>query len=224
MIKETIGQVLPFAVAVGISPIPIVAVVLMLGTPRARSNAPAFLLGWLVGLAGVGVIVLLVAKSAGAADDGGTSSGVGWVKIALGVLLLWLALRQWRARPRGEAPAELPKWMQAVDRFTPAKSLGTGLVLSAANPKNLIMTIGASVAIVQTGAPTGDKFVALAVFVLIGTVGVAAPMAVYFAMGERAGAVLDSMKTWLAAHNQAMMAILLLLIGAKLIGDGLPIT
>src|SRR3954453_2433656 len=128
MLKEAIGQVLPFAVAVGISPIPIIAVVLMLGTPRARTNGPAFLVGWLVGLAGVGVVVLLVAKGAGADDDGGTSSGVGWGKIALGVLLLVLAPRQWRGRPRGEQPAELPNWMQAIDQFTPVKALGIGVV------------------------------------------------------------------------------------------------
>ena len=42
---QTIGDFLPAAVAVALSPIPIVAVVLMLGTPRARSNGPAFALG-----------------------------------------------------------------------------------------------------------------------------------------------------------------------------------
>ena len=86
--QEAIGQVLSFAVVVAISPIPIVGVVLMLGTPRARSNGPAFLAGWILGLAVVGVVVLLVAKGAGADDDGGTSSGVGWVKVALGVVLI----------------------------------------------------------------------------------------------------------------------------------------
>jgi hypothetical protein len=41
---EAIGQLPPFAVGVAVSPMPIVAVVLMLVTPRARSNGPAFLL------------------------------------------------------------------------------------------------------------------------------------------------------------------------------------
>lgn len=58
---QTIGNVLPLALGVGISPIPIVAVVLMLATPRGRVNGPAFLLGWIVGIAAVGTAVLVIA-------------------------------------------------------------------------------------------------------------------------------------------------------------------
>ena len=47
---QAIGEILPLAVGVALSPIPIIAIILMLGTPRARSNGPAFALGWLVGL------------------------------------------------------------------------------------------------------------------------------------------------------------------------------
>ena len=42
---EAIGQSLPLAIGVALSPVPIIAVVLMLTTPRARANGPAFLLG-----------------------------------------------------------------------------------------------------------------------------------------------------------------------------------
>ena len=175
MLQQAIGQVLSFGVVVGLSPIPIIGVVLDARHPRARVNGLAFLAGWLAGLAVVGVAVLLIAKGAGADSDGGASSGVGWLKVALGLLLLWLALRQWRSRPRGDGDQELPKWLQTVDRFTAPKAAGMGVLLSAVNPKNLIMTVGASVAIVQTGAPAGQKFIALAVFIIIGTIGVATP-------------------------------------------------
>jgi threonine/homoserine/homoserine lactone efflux protein len=223
MVQEAIGQVLSFGVVVGLSPIPIVGVVLMLGTPRARANSLAFLAGWVAGLAVVGVAVLLIAKGAGADADGGASSGVSWLKIALGVLLIALAARRWRGRPRGDAPGELPAWMQAVDRFGAPKAAGMGVLLSAVNPKNLIMTVGAAVAIVQTGVPSGDAFVALAVFVAIGTLGVGAPIVLYLVAGQRAAHTLDAMKTWLAAHSDAVMAVLLLVIGAKLLGDGIAI-
>jgi hypothetical protein len=65
--------------------------------------------------------------------------------------------------------------------------------------------------------------VALAVFVVIGTLGVGVPLALYYAMGERAVQMLDGLKTWLAANNNAVMAVLLLVIGAKLLGDGIAI-
>ena len=55
---EVFGQLLPIAVGIAISPLPIVAVVLMLATPRGRVNGPAFVLAWIVGLAVVGTIVI----------------------------------------------------------------------------------------------------------------------------------------------------------------------
>lgn len=114
---NAIGQVLSFGVGVAISPVPIIDVVLMLGTPRARSNGPAFLLGWLVGLAAVGTVVLLVSSGASASDEGAPATWVSVLKIVLGVLLVLVAARQFRGRPRGEQEGELPKWMQSIDAF-----------------------------------------------------------------------------------------------------------
>ena len=77
---EAIGQSLSLAVGVALSPVPIIAVILMLVTPRARSNGPAFIAGWLLGLALIGVIVLGVIGPS-AHDDGEAASWVGWVKL-----------------------------------------------------------------------------------------------------------------------------------------------
>jgi Sap-like sulfolipid-1-addressing protein len=89
------------------------------------------------------------------------------------------------------------------------------------NPKNLLLTVAAAAAIAQTGISTGSELVALAVFVVIGTLGPGIPVAIYFAMGRRAAALLDDLKAWLGFNNAAIMAVLLLVIGAKLIGDGI---
>jgi threonine/homoserine/homoserine lactone efflux protein len=218
---DAIGQVLSFAVGVALSPVPIIAVVLMLGTPRARSNGSAFILGWLVGLAVVGTVVLLVSSGADASEEGGPATWVSILKLALGVLLLGLAARQWKGRPRGDADAPLPKWMEAIDRFTPARATAMALALSAINPKNLVLTVGAAAAIAQTGASAGGQAVALAVFVVIATLGPGIPVAVYFLMGDRASHILDGLKTWMGRHNAAIMAVICLVIGAKLIGDGI---
>ena len=58
-------------------------------------------------------------------------------------------------------------------------------------------------------------------FILIGTLGTAFPVAIYFALGERARRPLDDLKAWMAANNAAIMAVLCLVIGVKLIGDGI---
>src|SRR6185295_10424772 len=95
-VGEAIGQGLSFGVGVALSPIPIIAVVLMLGTPRARANGPAFVLGWIVGLAIVGALVLVAAGSADATQGSQPADWVGVLKLALGVLVLLVAVRQWR--------------------------------------------------------------------------------------------------------------------------------
>jgi threonine/homoserine/homoserine lactone efflux protein len=218
---DAIGQVLSLGVGVALSPVPIIAVVLMLGTPRARANGPAFVLGWIVGLAVVGTIVLVVAGGADASENDEPADWVGWLKIVLGLLLALVAVRQWRGRPRAGEEAAMPKWMRAIDRFTPGRSMAIAVALSAINPKNLLLTVGAATAIAQTGVSTGDQAIALAVFVLVGTLGPAAPVVIYFALGERATRILDELKTWMTAHNSAIMSVLCLVIGAKLIGDGI---
>jgi threonine/homoserine/homoserine lactone efflux protein len=218
---QAIGQVLPFAVGVALSPVPIIGVVLMLGTPRARGNGPAFLLGWVVGLTVVGTIVLLVARGASASDDGEPATWVSLVKLVLGLLLVLVAVKQWRGRPRGDDEAQLPSWMTAVDHFTPVRAAAMGVALSAVNPKNLILTLGAAAAIAQTGISAGQQELALLVFVAVGTLGPGIPVAIFFAMGERAKRLLDELKAWMGANNAAIMAVLCLVIGAKLVGDAI---
>ena len=218
---QAIGQVLSFGVGVALSPVPIIAVVLMLATPDGRVNAPAFLIGWILGLAAVGAALLLAASGAEASSSGAPQEWVSIVKIVLGVLLLLVAARQWRGRPRGDAQPELPAWMKTIDTFTPPKAFGMGILLSAANPKNLILVVGAAAAIAQTGVDTADQAVALAVFVVLGTLGPGLPVAVYFLMRDRAAAILESLRGWMARENTTIMAVLCLIIGAKLIGDAI---
>ncbi len=218
---QAIGQILGFGVGVALSPLPIIAMVLMLATPRGRSNGPAFLVGWILGIAIVGIIVLVVAGGSATTSSGAPSHGVSWVKIVLGVLLLGVAARQWKGRSKPGTQAEMPKWMKALDSITPVKAVGLGALLSGLNPKNLLLTVGATAAIASTGASNASEAVALILFIVIGSIGVGAPVAIYFGMGDRAAGILASLRDWMTAHNAAIMMVLCLIIGAKLIGDGI---
>jgi threonine/homoserine/homoserine lactone efflux protein len=220
-VGEAIGAILPLAVGVAISPVPIIAVVLMLVTKRARSNGPAFVAGWLAGLAIVGAIVLAIAGGADASDEGEPATWASVLELVLGVLLVLAAGRRWRGRPAAGVEPETPKWMQAIDGFSPVKSLGAGVLLSGLNPKNLMLSIAAGAAIAQTGISSGEQVVAYAVFAVLGTIGVGMPVVLYFVMGERAKGVLERLKTWMGVHNAAIMTVLLLVIGVKLIGSAI---
>jgi hypothetical protein len=218
---EAIGQSLPLAIGVALSPVPIIAVVLMLTTPRARSNGPAFVLGWLLGLGVVGAVVLALAGPGGASEEGQPATWVSWLKLALGLGLLLVAARQFRGRPHEGEAAPLPKWMGAIDRFSPGQALGGGAALAGANPKNLLLAVGGAAAIAQTGIPGSQQAVAYAVFAIVGTLGVGAPVVFYFAMGKRSAELLGRLKDWMSHNNAVIMAVLCLVIGVKLLGDGL---
>ena len=218
---EAIGQVLSFAVGVALSPVPIVGVVLMLGTPRARANGPAFVVGWVVAILVVGGIVLAAAGGAGAHESGGPASWSSVLQLVLGVLLVGVALRRWRGRPRDGEEGATPAWMRTVDRFTAVRSAALAAALVAVNPKNLLLVVGAAAAIAQTGAGTGPEVAALAVFAVVASVGVAAPVVLYLALGERSRRTLDGLREWMTANNAAIMATICLVIAAKLIGDGI---
>jgi hypothetical protein len=221
VVGEAIGQLLPFAVGVALSPMPIVAMVLMLITPRARSNGLMFVLGWMIGIAAAGAILLAVASPSDASEQGEPAEWVTWLKLVLGVLLVLVAVRQWKARPPADADVPMPKWMGALDSVSPPKAGGLAIVFGTINPKNLLLIVGGAAALAQTGVSTGDQVVAWIVFTLIATIGVAAPLVIYFVMGDRAGAILDGLKNRMAHNNTTIMAVLCLIIGVKLIGDAI---
>ena len=144
-----------------------------------------------------------------------------WVKIVLGVLLLLVAARQFRSRPRGDEEPQMPKWMSTIDKTTPLAAFGLAAALSGANPKNLLLAIAGAAAIAQTGISGVQQAVAYVVFAVIGTLGVGIPVGIYFALGERSQEMLARLKDWMTQHNAVIMAVLCLIIGAKLIGDGI---
>ena len=111
--------------------------------------------------------------------------------------------------------------MGALDAFTPVKAAGAALFLGTINPKNLLLIVGGAAAVAQTGVSGGDEVIAWAVFTVIASLGVGAPVVIYFAMGPRAAKVLDELKTWMAHNNTAIMAVLCLIIGVKLVGDAI---
>ena len=218
---QAISEVLPFAVGVAISPIPIIAVILILFSDRAKVNGPVFLLGWIIGLSAVTAVVYAVAHAANAATDSTASDSISWIKVILGVALVGAARRQYAKRPRaGEAPT-MPKWMASVDDMKPGAAFVLALVCSAVNPKNLVLAAGAAAGVAQVTNSVGDGIVACIVFVVIASVSVGGAVAYSIFGGEKARAHLDDFKAWLLEHNAAVMSVLLLVIGVVLIAKGL---
>jgi Sap, sulfolipid-1-addressing protein len=219
-VGAAIGGALPLALGVAISPIPIIAVVLLLTTRRAGVNGTVFIAGWLAGLAAVGAIALSIADPADASSSGAPATWVSWLKVVLGAALILVAALQFRGRPRKDDRVELPKWLARVDEIKPPLAAGLG-VLTGLNPKNLLLAAAAAAAIAQTGISVGEQAIAYAVFALVGTLGVGTPVGIYLVMGARSEKPLSELKDWMARNNAVIMAVICLIIGVKLIGDAI---
>lgn len=218
---QVIGDLLPLAVGVAISPIPIIAVILMLLSRQAGKTSTGFLFGWVAGIVVVTVVVLLLVGQAGNTSEGEPSTTSSVIKLVLGVLLMFMGLRQWQSRPKAGETGTMPKWMSAIDSFTFAKALGLGFLLSAVNPKNLLMCLGAGTTIGAAHLSGADDVVVVAIFTVIAASTVAIPVIGYLSARERMANPLSELRAWLTQNNAAVMAVVLLVIGVALLGKGI---
>ena len=218
---EALAGVLPIAVGIVVVPLPIAAVIVILFSPRATANGFAFLGGWVAGLTVVGGLTLLIADGSRVADEAGAARWASAIKLLLGVALLFLAYRSFEKRPRtGEEPAA-PAWMSALESYSAAKAARLGLLLSAANPKNLLLVVSAMTGVVVAGLPAGQAAGVLAVFVAVSSVGVVLPLAYSLLGGEGVRDSLAGWRTWLVANNAVVVAAVLLVLGVFIVFDSL---
>jgi threonine/homoserine/homoserine lactone efflux protein len=216
-----IGDILPLAIGVALSPLPIVAVILMLFSKNARSTSLGFLIGWFLGVTIVASVVVFASNPAQQATGGEDSPLTAIIHLALGLLLLFLAYRDWRKRPKPGEEVAMPKWMSSIDSMTTGKALVLGALLSGVNPKNLALIVGAGVAIASAGLTSTQTIIILIIFILLCCVTVAAPVVIYLVMGDKATPTLNSWKAWLVHNNAVVMMVILFLFGVKLLADGL---
>lgn len=219
VVIEAFGAVLPVAVAVALSPFPIIAVVLVLLSPAGRSAGLAFLAGRVVGVAAIVLIVSTISDLMERSDD--TSPAVAVLRILVGAALVLLAVWKWRGRPRTDDDATLPGWMSKVEGSSPAGAARLAFLLSVANPKELLLGVGAGITIGSAGLPLADTLTVAAGYTAIACAGVAGPVVAFVVAGERIRGRLNEARALLVRHNEAIMSVVLLVIGAALIGGGL---
>lgn len=218
---SVIGDILPLALGIAISPIPIIAAILMLLSPQARSTSIGFLIGWVLGIiVAIGLFTAL-ASVLPEKDPDASQPIAAVIKILLGAGLLFLAIKQWRGRPKAGTEPALPQWMSAIDTMTAVKAGGLGFLLSAVNPKNLLMAAGAGVIIGSASLNGGEITLSIVVFVLIAAASVAIPVIAYLLAADKMASPLESLRVWLVHNNATVMAVLLLVIGVVMIGKGI---
>jgi len=203
---ELIQQLIPAAMGLVISPLPLVAIIAIVLSPRARANGAAFAGGSIL----VAFVVTLV--TALTTTGVGTSGGQGndTIVLALGVVLalgfLVLAVVSWRSRPPAGTVAKAPGWLSAIDSMSAAKTFGLGVVMGITNGKDLPLEIKAGAHIGGTHLAAGALIGVAAAFAIAGGLALILVTALA-ATGSRAiTAALGRMKYELISHNAAIMA------------------
>jgi len=212
---EVLLEVLPLALAIAASPFTIIPAILLLFTPRAAVTGLSFLGGWLTGIAGSSAAFVLLASVIEAAEE--TPTWAAWLKTVLGVVLLVMGTRSWLGR---RTPKPAPGWMRSIETATPRSALGLALLLSLANPKILLLSAAAGLAIGAAELGTGQAVALVVVFTLLAALSVALPIGLYLVLGERMLGPLGRARDWLVANNAAVMAVVLVVIGVMLVVEG----
>ena len=216
-----IGAILPLAIGIAISPTTITTTVLMLLSAKANPRAVSLLVGCAVG---VGVAVTLFALlSMQLPTPMATSAPRPWsgvIKLVAGIGLVIIAVvRLGRQLAPGER-AELPRWMTLAESMTPGRALVLGVVLAALLPKNLLLTLSAGVVVGDAALSVGQVAITILLFTVIAVSSVGVPVVAYVVSPDRMRGPLEQLRVWLMANNAAIMIVVLLVIGAVLIVNG----
>lgn len=220
--NSVIGDLLPLAVGVAISPVPIIAVILMLFTSRMES-AGLFIAGWLLGILAVATVFTVLGVFLPRSNTGdGVHPITGVIKIVLGVLLLLLATRSWRRHDSAadDGDGGMPKRLAAIDAMPARRTFGLGFALSAANPKNLLFGVSAGTTIGAQSLTPGEQSLTIAIYTLIAASTVLVPVFIHLIAANRATPRLAILRMWLMQNNATIVAVLLLINGVTLIGKG----
>ncbi len=209
-------NLLLIGVAVALDPLPLTAFVVILPSKRGVRKGAAYVFGWLVSLAIV--VAVTVAATGNNPPKPSTVPSLASlaVKIAIGTVLVVIAVRQRRRRGQPKKPKKPPKWQEHVDNMSPWFALGLAPTLQ---PWTLIAAGAATV--VEAKLSSWESFLALIGFCLLGSASYIA-MEIYAGFRpEQSQAFLAKFRTWMENHTDQVIIIGCLLLGFWLIASSI---
>jgi threonine/homoserine/homoserine lactone efflux protein len=199
--------------AITLEPIPLTAFILVLASKGGVRKGAAFIFGWLLSLAAVVALTLLLTGNNPPKPSTGPALAALAVKIAIGVALVLIAVRQWRRMGRPKKPKKTPKWQTGIDNMSAWFAVLLGPLVQ---PWGLV---AAGVAVI-TGAKLSSlgSYIALVLFCLLSVVTYVA-LEVYAALRpEKTQTFLAATRTWIDTHKDQVIIIVSLALGFWLIG------
>lgn len=220
-LSEALALSLPLAFAIAASPAAMIAMIILLMSRKAVSNALYFISGWYIGLMLVGIIFLH--RPALYDASGEPSVLFGWIRLGLGAIILLAGVFMLKKALKKESHKKDPKWAQNVESFRFYQSVFLGFFFAAINLKNASMVTTGSAAIGNLGLSGSLEILVLILFCLVASIGVLIPPLIYFLFREKAEVLYGKMKQWLIRYDDLIVFIICLVFGSLLIYQGVDI-
>jgi zinc transporter ZupT len=209
-------DLLLLGVGIALDPLPLTSFVVLLPSKRGVRKGAAFLFGWLVSLAIVVAVTVLATGNNPPKPTTVPSLASLAVKIAIGIVLVGLAIRQRRRMRAQKKPKKPPKWQEHVDNMSPWFALG---LAPALQPWTLIAAGAATVMEAKLSSP--ESLLALFGFCVLGSASYIA-MEVYAALRpDQSQVFLTRFRTWLEARTDRVIVMGCLVLGFWLILSGI---
>lgn len=213
---HAIAESLPIAIGIVLATLPLMAVPLTLVSRGAVSVLGGFLAGYGAGFLGLaGAVVLSADLLAFASAD--AAGWTRWLRLLLGAVLLGLAWRKWRSRPRPGEPAAAPGWVKLLDNLGARGAVGLGVALVVLNPKNAVLVASGALAIAAATPVPAAQAGALVVFTAVSMLGVAAPWVLWGLWGERVRGPLNRLRGLLVRYDAQILTLVLAGLGLVVI-------
>ena len=204
--------------AVTLDPLPLTAFLVVLPSKRGTVKGAAFVFGWLVSLAAVVTITVLATGDNPPKPATVPSLAALAVKILLGVVLVWIAVRHIRARNKPKPPKKPPKWQEHVDNMSPWFAL---LLAPTLQPWVLIGAGAATV--VQAKLSSWESFLALFFYCVLASSSYLTMELYAVFRPVQSKALMDRIRTWIDDHTDQVIIVGSLLVGLWLIGSSLSL-
>jgi len=202
--------------AVALDPLPLTAFLVVLPSKRGVRKGAAYVFGWLVSLAVVVTITVLATGNNPPKPSTAPSLAALAVKIVLGAVLVWIAVRHIRARGRPKPPKKPPKWQEHVDSMSPWFALGLAPALQP------WVLIGAGAAtVVEAKLSSWESFLALFLYCVLASSSYLAMEIYAIARPAQSQALLRRARTWIDSHTDQVIIAGSLIIGFWLIADSI---
>jgi hypothetical protein len=220
-VLEALGISLPLALGIAAAPWAIITLMILLLTPRAVSNAYAFLMGWFIGLM---LVVIVVMNSPGLMNDSGEPSRLmGWIRLGMGTVFLATSFFLFKKIPKGKDQQTMPKWIEKVDSFGIFHAAGLGIFHSTLNLKNSSMAVVGAASIARQGLTSWQELVALLVFCVIASIGVMIPHIIFILFRRNTELIFGKIKIWILKNRVLVLLLILIIFGGLSLYKGFMI-